>query len=134
MEAWFSQPQCLGEGTAQGTLRGHKAWLFPHAPMAGVVPLGVGEGRAEGAEEAREPGGELASFPGKGSSEETQKPGDTQTQRQRQRQTDTGGQRGGRGKTKRGPESWAQPGRMEMARAADMCVVRLKFKREGRGG
>lgn len=102
--------------------------------MAGVVPLGVGEGRAEGAEEAREPGGELASFPGKGSSEETQKPGDTQTQRQRQRQTDTGGQRGGRGKTKRGPESWAQPGRMEMARAADMCVVRLKFKREGRGG
>ena len=87
-----------------------------------------------GAEEAREPGGELASFPGKGSSEETQKPGDTQTQRQRQRQTDTGGQRGGRGKTKRGPESWAQPGRMEMARAADMCVVRLKFKREGRGG
>lgn len=65
---------------------------------------------------------------------ETQKPGDTQTQRQRHRQTDTGGQRGGRGKTKGGPESWAQPGRMEMAQAADMCVVRLKFKREGRGG
>lgn len=48
VEAWFSQPQCLGEGTAQRTLSGHKGWLFSHVPMAGVVPLGVGEGGAEG--------------------------------------------------------------------------------------
>lgn len=74
-------------------LRGHKAWLFSHAPMAGVVLLGVGEG---GAEEAREPRGELGSFPGKGNSEETQ--GDPETRRHTDSETEAQTDRYGRTK------------------------------------
>lgn len=108
-------------------LSGHKGWLFSHVPGAG--------GR-EPPEEAREPGGRCGKVPRERERRgHPERPRKRETHRARARARQEDKDRGGGSETKGGPESRAQPGRAEKARAAaDMCVVRLQFKREGRGG
>lgn len=69
--AWFSQPRCLREGTAQRTLCGHKGLaVLPRALLGqgggggcggGTGGVGVGHGEAGG--DARELGGGFGKVP-----------------------------------------------------------------------